>query len=105
MAEKLRLMIVAGESSGDAHGASLVDALRTASSDCELEVFGATGPLLRAAGVDTIVATDQLSILGLLEIGRALPKFLRAYKQLKRLQWKDRLARLCWLTGPISTFL
>ncbi len=84
MAENLRLMIVAGESSGDAHAASLVNALRTASPDRELEFFGATGPLLRAAGVDTIVATDQLSILGLLEIGRALPKFLRAYKHLKQ---------------------
>jgi lipid-A-disaccharide synthase len=84
MPENLRLMIVAGESSGDAHAASLVRALRTASPGRDLEFFGATGPLLRAAGVDTVVATDQLSIVGLLEIGRALPKFLRAYKQLKQ---------------------
>jgi lipid-A-disaccharide synthase len=34
--------------------------------------------------VDTVVATDHLSIVGLVEIGGALPKFLRAYKQLKR---------------------
>ncbi|MGH9881510.1 MAG: lipid-A-disaccharide synthase, partial [Pyrinomonadaceae bacterium] len=81
--ERLRLMIVAGEPSGDAHAAALVRALRE-TSDAQLDLFGATGPSLRAAGVDTIVRTDELSILGLLEIGRALPKFLRAYKQLKR---------------------
>ena len=79
-----RFMIVAGESSGDAHAAALVRALREAAHDHPLEFFGATGPSLRAAGVQTVVATDQLSILGLIEIGRALPKFLRAYKQLKK---------------------
>lgn len=84
MPKNLRLMIVAGESSGDAHAASLVNALRTASPDCGLEIFGATGPSMRAAGVDTIVATDQLSILGLLEIGRALPEFWWAFKTLKQ---------------------
>lgn len=84
MPETLRLMIVAGEPSGDAHAAALVNALRSKAADRVLEVFGATGPSLRAAGVETIVATDHLSILGLLEIGSALPKFLRAYKQLKQ---------------------
>jgi lipid-A-disaccharide synthase len=79
-----RFMIVAGESSGDAHAAALVRALREAAHDHPLEFFGATGPSLRAAGVQTVVATDQLSILGLIEIGRALPKFLTAYKQLKK---------------------
>jgi lipid-A-disaccharide synthase len=82
MAKELRLMIVAGEPSGDAHAAALVNALRKLSPGTEF--FGATGPQLRAAGVDTIVATDHLSIVGLLEIGGALPKFLRAYKELKR---------------------
>jgi lipid-A-disaccharide synthase len=84
MAQTLRLMVVAGEPSGDAHAAALVSALRAAAPDTEVEFFGATGPSLRAAGVDTIVPTDELSILGLLEIGRVIPKFLRAYKQLKR---------------------
>jgi len=84
MPENLRLMIVAGESSGDAHAASLVNALRIASPGRELEFFGATGPLLRAAGVDSVIQSDDLSILGLLEIGRALPKFWRAFKTLKQ---------------------
>ena len=77
-------MIVAGESSGDSHAAALVRALRAAAPESQLEFFGATGPLMRAAGVETIVATDQLAILGLLEIGRALPKFWRAFKTLKQ---------------------
>jgi lipid-A-disaccharide synthase len=78
-----RLMIVAGEASGDAHAASLVEALRAVAPETHLEFFGATGPLMRATGVDSIVRSDDLSILGLLEIGGALPKFWRAYKLLK----------------------
>jgi lipid-A-disaccharide synthase len=77
-------MIVAGEPSGDAHAAALVDALRRVEPEAKFEFFGATGPLLRAAGVQSIVSTDDLGIVGLLEIGSALPKFWRAYKLLKQ---------------------
>lgn len=81
--ETCRLMIVAGEPSGDAHGAALVEALRNAAPQTHFDFFGATGPLLRAAGVDPVVRSDDLAILGLLEIGRALPKFWRAFKLLQ----------------------
>jgi len=76
-------MIVAGEPSGDAHAAALVRAIRKAEPQAHFEFFGATGELLRAAGVEAIVRTDDLAILGLLEIGGALPKFWKAYKLLK----------------------
>lgn len=79
-----KLMIVAGESSGDAHAAALVRALREAVPGSHIDFFGATGPLMRAAGVDSVIQSDQLSILGLLEIGRALPSFWRAFKTLKQ---------------------
>ena len=84
-------MIVAGEASGDAHAAALVHALRAAEPDADFDFFGATGPLLRAAGVEPIVRTDDLAILGLLEIGQALPKFWHAYKQLKQAAIERRL--------------
>ncbi|MEP6742555.1 MAG: lipid-A-disaccharide synthase [bacterium] len=82
--ETRRLMIVAGEPSGDAHAAALVNAVRAAEPNMQFEFFGATGPLLRAAGVESVVRTDDLSILGLVEIAGALPKFWQAYKVLKR---------------------
>ncbi|HKZ77744.1 MAG TPA: lipid-A-disaccharide synthase [Pyrinomonadaceae bacterium] len=78
----LSLMIVAGEPSGDAHAAALVQALRIEVPGTNF--FGATGPMLRAAGVDSIVNTDDLSILGLVEIGRALPRFWRAFRGLRQ---------------------
>ncbi|HEX2271517.1 MAG TPA: lipid-A-disaccharide synthase [Pyrinomonadaceae bacterium] len=74
-------MIVAGEPSGDAHAAALVSALRKRSS--QIEYFGATGPLMRAAGVETVVNSDELAIMGILEVAQALPKFIAAFRTLK----------------------
>jgi lipid-A-disaccharide synthase len=77
-------MIVAGEPSGDAHGAALIAALKQLEPETEWNIFGATGPLLRSAGVDSIVRSDDLSIMGLVEVGRALPRFWHAFKSLKQ---------------------
>jgi lipid-A-disaccharide synthase len=73
-------MIVAGEPSGDAHAAALVRALR---ERAELDFFGATGPLMRDAGVETIVNSDELAIMGIVEVGRVFSKFIRAFRKLK----------------------
>lgn len=79
-----RLMIVAGEPSGDAHAAALVHALRDAAPQAKLEFFGATGQSMRAAGVETIVNSDELAIMGIFEVARVFAKFLQAFRQLKR---------------------
>jgi lipid-A-disaccharide synthase len=79
-----RLMIVAGEPSGDAHAAALARALRKEAPEAAWEFFGATGALMREAGVETIVNTDELAIMGLAEITGALPAFWRAFQALKR---------------------
>jgi lipid-A-disaccharide synthase len=83
-AEKLRLMLIAGEPSGDAHAAALVRALREGAPQTEFEFFGATGGQMRGAGVESIVSSDELAIVGLVEVAGALPKFWRAYQALKR---------------------
>ena len=80
----ISLMLVAGEPSGDAHGADLARALFEASGDSPLEIFGATGPLMRAAGVESVIQSDDLHIMGILEVGRVLPKFWNAFKALKQ---------------------
>jgi lipid-A-disaccharide synthase len=90
MTNSVRLMIVAGEPSGDAHAAALVRALRDQAPNLEFDFFGATGPSMRAAGVDSVVDSDHLSIMGLVEIGQALPKFWKALQRLKRAAIKRR---------------
>jgi len=84
MSQILRIMIVAGEPSGDAHAASLVRALRDVAPETEFDFFGATGRLMRAEQVKKIVDADQLAIMGIVEVGRVLPRFIKAFRALKR---------------------
>ena len=77
-------MIVAGEPSGDAHAVALVHALREEAPRLEFQFFGATGAQMREAGVESIVRSDDLAIMGLVEVAGALPKFWRAFKALKQ---------------------
>ena len=84
MSEHFRIMIVAGEPSGDAHAASLVRALRDAAPNTQFEFFGATGRLMRSEGVTQVVNSDELAIMGIVEVGLVLPRFIKAFRALKR---------------------
>lgn len=82
--EKIKIMLVAGEASGDAHAAKLVNALKEFAPETGFEFFGAAGEKMRDANVEAIVKSDELGIVGLLEIGRALPMFWSVFQKLKR---------------------
>src|SRR5438034_7628655 len=96
----LSLMIVAGEASGDAHAAALVRALREASPAIQFDFFGSTGAQMRAAGVRSVVDADELAILGLWEVGRALPKFWHAFGELKRAATESKPAAAILVDWP-----
>ncbi len=96
----LRLMIVAGEPSGDAHAAALVGALRDAAPEIQFEFFGATGPLMRAAGVKTTIDSDSLAIMGIFEVGRVFTKFLRAFRTLKRVALEQQPSAVVLVDWP-----
>ena len=83
MSKSYKFMIVAGEASGDLHGAKLVRALRAEDPGARFDFFGSAGPALRNAGVEAVVRADGLSIVGLPEIAKALPMFLRAFRDLR----------------------
>ncbi len=74
-ARERRLLVVAGEPSGDAHAARLVRALRACGS---VQVRGVAGPELRAAGAATIVPQEELAVIGFSGIIAKLPVILRA---------------------------
>ena len=79
-----KILIVAGEASGDTHAAKLVKALRESAPQINFEFFGATAHKLREAEVETVVNSDNFSIVGLPEIGKALPMFWNAFRKLKK---------------------
>jgi lipid-A-disaccharide synthase len=76
----LRILISAGEASGEMYGAQLIEALRRC--DPQLEFFGVGGDRMRAAGCDTVVAAKDLSVVGITEILSHLPKIYGRYRHL-----------------------
>lgn len=75
-------MIVAGEASGDKHGAALAMALRQIKPEITFDLFGSGGNEMRAAGVETLVDARDVGIMGVPEIARAIGKLYRAYRTL-----------------------
>ncbi len=83
----LRILISAGEASGEMYGAQLIQALHRAASGkadskSRLEFFGVGGDRMRAAGCDTVVDAKDLAVVGITEILSHLPKILGLYKHL-----------------------
>ena len=78
-ARERRLLVVAGEPSGDAHAARLVRALGAMGP---LRVRAVAGPELRAAGAETVVAQEKLAVIGFSGILARLPARVRARRAL-----------------------
>lgn len=73
-------MIVAGEASGDMHGANLVKAMRKIAE--ELCFYGIGDNALRAAGVDIIFESREISVVGLTEVLYHLSKIRKVFNKL-----------------------
>ncbi len=82
------VFIVAGETSGDRHGASLVRALRDRNPD--MKFFGLGGKYLQAAGVNLLFDMTELAVVGFFEVLRNLTKFrqifLETLSEIKRIK-------------------
>ncbi len=78
----MRLLISAGEASGEMYGAQLISALRRRVP--ELEAFGVGGEGMRAAGCRTVVDAAGIAVVGLGEVVRHLPRIWTRFRRLLR---------------------
>ncbi|MGD9073527.1 MAG: lipid-A-disaccharide synthase, partial [Desulfobacterales bacterium] len=76
-------MIVAGEASGDQHGAKLVAEMRR--SDPTIFFCGIGGKALASAGVRILVDTAVLTVVGITEVFAKLPVVYRSLALAKKL--------------------
>ncbi|MFA5939397.1 MAG: lipid-A-disaccharide synthase [Sinimarinibacterium sp.] len=79
---------VAGEISGDILGGAIVAALKAQRPD--IRCYGVAGPRMVAAGCEAIESIDALSVMGLAEVLRELPRLLRFRRQLTERLLRDR---------------
>ena len=75
-----KILVSAGEASGDLYASLVVDELRRTGP--EAEFFGCTGPRLRASGVRTVVDAASLAVVGLLEVVAHIPRIYGEYRKL-----------------------
>jgi len=78
-APRTRIMIVAGEASGDLHGGDL--AREIAALNPSVDLFGVAGEKMRAAGVRALVQMEDIHGLGLSRM------FLLSDRN--RIDWRD----------------
>ncbi len=78
----LELLVVAGEASGDLHGARLISELRRRVPD--LVTFGLGGDEMQAAGLAATAHSSEISVVGLTEALKVLPRAREVFAALLR---------------------
>jgi lipid-A-disaccharide synthase len=83
-----RALIVAGEASGDVHGADLVKEILTLDPQCE--ICGIAGQQMRAAGVRPLYRMEDIAGLGVTELTSTIGRTLGVLRKLRKLLKKEK---------------
>lgn len=92
------IWIIAGESSGDIYGAELSRKLKELRPD--IHVKGMGGINMKAAGVDIIVDSTELGIVGIVEVLKSVPFFLKLLNRLADKAAAERPAAVVLIDYP-----
>ncbi|HEV7508810.1 MAG TPA: lipid-A-disaccharide synthase [Thermoanaerobaculia bacterium] len=74
------LLIVAGEASGDLHGARLISELRQRVPG--LAAFGLGGDEMQAAGLQSVAHSSEVAVVGITEVLKVLPRIREVFADL-----------------------
>lgn len=89
-ADRLTVMLVAAEASGDDRGAGLMRALKRRLGEGGVRFVGVGGERMRSEGLDSPFDIAELSVLGLLEGLAAYPKVRRRAKEAAAIAARER---------------
>ena len=73
--EQKRVMVIAGEASGDLHGSKLINAMRRRNPS--LFFCGIGGSALKKEGVRILVDASELAVVGITEVVYKIPNILK----------------------------
>ena len=82
-----RVMIIAGEASGDQHAARLVEGVKQRLPDTRF--FGIGGAAMRKAGVEILVDSAELAVVGLIEVLAHRKVIFGALNQMREILRQD----------------
>jgi lipid-A-disaccharide synthase len=84
----VRILISAGEASGEFYGAELMQALRQQVSENgpnpAIDFFGVGGQQMRTAGCDLLVDAREIAEVGIIEVIKHIPNIYRRFRQVVR---------------------
>jgi len=84
----VRILISAGEASGEFYGAELIKALRQRLSErapsTDIEFFGVGGEQMRAAGCELLVDAREIAEVGIVEVVKHIPNIYRRFREVVR---------------------
>ena len=100
--EQIKIMISAGESSGEIHGAALIEAVRQKGLDWRF--IGLGGDRMAAAGARLSAHVRDLSVMGLTEVLGSLPRIMGIRHTLMRSLKLDKPAALILIDAPDFNF-
>jgi lipid-A-disaccharide synthase len=83
-----KILVSAGEASGDLYASELVQELRRQHPSAEF--FGCAGPRMQAAGVRPVVDAAALSVVGLVEVVSHIPRIYGEFRKLVRAAQTER---------------
>ena len=80
------IFISAGEASGEHYGALVIAALKKqlAASGQSASFFGMGGDRMAEAGLDCVVRSEDMAVMGLTEVVRHLPRIWLEFRKLKK---------------------
>ena len=94
----MKILVSAGEASGDRYSAELVEALRERFP--EAEFFGCAGKRLRASGVRAVVESEEIAVVGIFEVIAHIPRVFWVLNRLARAARRERPAMAILTDSP-----
>ncbi|MBK7631441.1 MAG: lipid-A-disaccharide synthase [Ignavibacteriales bacterium] len=92
------VLMIAGEASGDLHGAALIRELKKL--DDSLKIFGIGGDKMKAEGMELIYHIDKMAFLGFVEVIKHLPFIKKVQRDLIEEVKKRKISEVVLIDYP-----
>jgi lipid-A-disaccharide synthase len=90
MKEDYKIWIIAGESSGDTYGAELARDIRKQMPGKNVSISGMGGSKMKEAGIDIMVDSTELGVVGLIEVLKHIFVFIKIFRFLVKKAEEER---------------